>query len=103
MRFQAVTGTARCQMTYVFVSPEIIASVAANLEGIGAALARSNAAAAGPTTGLSAAAGDEVWAAIASLFSQHAQQYQALAGRVAAFHEQFTRNLVAGAASYASG
>src|SRR5437868_1815543 len=88
-------------MTYVYVSPVIVASVTANIDGIGAALARSNAAAAGPTTAVTAAAADEVSAAIASLFSRHGAQYQALAGRVAAFHDQFTRNLAAGAAAYA--
>ena len=37
-----------------------------------------------------------------SLFSQHAADYQALAGKAAAFQEQFVHNLTAGAGSYAS-
>jgi hypothetical protein len=39
---------------------------------------------------------------IANLFSAHAADYQALAGRAAAFHEQFMQNMTAGAASYVS-
>jgi hypothetical protein len=80
-------------MSYVFASPEMMATAAADFERIGAALASGNAAAAGPTTSLVTAAGDEVSAAIAGLFSEHAHDYQALAGRAAAFHEQFVRAL----------
>jgi hypothetical protein len=39
---------------------------------------------------------------IAHLFSQHAQDYQALAGQASAFHQQFMQHLSAGAFSYAS-
>ncbi|MCV7124912.1 PE family protein, partial [Mycobacterium lacus] len=87
-------------MTYVLVSPEIMASVAADVKSIGALLANGNAAAATPTTNVASAAADEVSTAIAALFSQHAKEYQALAGRAAAFHDQFTTNLLAGANSY---
>ena len=45
--------------------------------------------AAAPTVALIPAAADEVSASIAHLFSQHAQDYQALAGQAAVFHEQF--------------
>ena len=48
-----------------------------------------------------AAAADEVSASIAHLFSRQAQDYQALAGQAAAFHEQFVQNLTASAGSYA--
>jgi hypothetical protein len=44
---------------------------------------------------VAAAAEDEVSAAIASLFSGHAQQYQALSAHAAAFHSEFTRALSA--------
>ena len=47
-----------------------------------------------------AAAADEVSASTAHLFSQHAQDYQALAGQASAFHGQFVQHLTAGAASY---
>jgi hypothetical protein len=47
------------------------------------------------------AAADEVSAAIAQMFSQHAANYQALAGQAAAFNDQFVQHLTAGAFSYA--
>lgn len=47
------------------------------------------------------AAADEVSTGIAQLFSRQAQGYQAMAGKAAAFQEQFVQRLTAGAASYA--
>jgi len=49
-----------------------------------------------------AAAGDEVSAAVASLFSGHGQAFQALGAQAAAFHDQFVQALNAGAGAYAS-
>ncbi|ETW24785.1 hypothetical protein MGAST_06515, partial [Mycobacterium gastri 'Wayne'] len=89
-------------MTYVLVSPDIMASMAADVQSIGALLANGNAAAASTTTNVASAAADEVSTAIAALFSRHAQSYQVLAGRAAAFHDEFTSNLLAGANSYVS-
>lgn len=89
-------------MSYLVAAPEFLASAATNLSSIGSALNAANAAAAAPTTGVLAGGADEVSTAIAGLFSQHAQQYQALAGQVAEFHDQFTRNLLASANSYLS-
>ncbi|MGV7694079.1 PE family protein, partial [Mycobacterium kansasii] len=59
-----------------------------------------NVAGAAPTTGLAAAAGDEVSAAIAALFNAHAREYQEFSARVAMFHDQFVRTLQAGTNSY---
>jgi hypothetical protein len=87
-------------MSFVTVVPEFIGQVAGQIENIGSALGAAHAAAVGPTTGVVAAAGDEVSAAIASVFSGHAQAYQALNAQAAAFHTQFTKLLNAGAASY---
>src|SRR5262249_38986001 len=84
------------------VNPAVIAWVTSNLESIGASLAQSHATAAGPTTGVMAAAADEVSTAIAALFGQHAEEYQALAAKALAFHDLFTRNMGAGAATYSS-
>jgi triacylglycerol lipase len=53
------------------------------------------------TTGVLAAAEDEVSAGIAALFSGHAREYQALGAQAAAFHDRFVRALTAGAGSYA--
>jgi hypothetical protein len=46
------------------------------------------------------AAADEVSASIAHLFSEHAQEFQGVAGQAAAFHQQFVQNLTASASSY---
>jgi len=87
-------------MSFLTVAPEFVGQAAGQLENIGSALSAAHAAAAVPTTSLAVAAGDEVSAAIASLFSSHAQQYQALNAQAAAFHSQFTNLLNAGAGSY---
>src|SRR5262249_3740838 len=55
-----------------------------------------------PTAGILAAAEDEVSAAIAALFSGHAQVYQALSAEAALFHQQFMRAMSAGGAMYAA-
>ena len=61
-------------------------------------------AAAAPTViALAPAAGaDEVSAGVAHLFSQYAKDFQGLAGKATAFHEQFAQNLKTSAASYTS-
>jgi hypothetical protein len=89
-------------MSFVTVVPEHVGQAAGQLENIGSALHAANAAAAVPTTGVVAAAGDEVSAAVAALFSRHAQEFQALNARAAAFHTEFTHLLNAGAGSYLS-
>ena len=82
------------------IDPAVVQQLTANLDNIGTSLAKDHAAAAGPTTGVAAAAADEVSTAVASLFGQHASEYQTLAAKAAAFHAQFTRNLEANAASF---
>ncbi|MCV7076664.1 PE family protein [Mycobacterium szulgai] len=87
-------------MSLVVVTPELVSAAASDLASIGSGLASANAAAAAPTNGLLAAAGDEVSAAIAAAFGSHARGYQALTMQASAFHEQFVRALTAGAISY---
>lgn len=58
--------------------------------------------AAPPTQAVIPAAADEESVRIAHLFSQHARDYQALAGKAAASQHHFVQNLKASAASYAS-
>ena len=87
-------------MSYVIAAPEIMGSAATDLSNIGSALTAAKAAAATPTTGVLAAAEDEVSAAIAAVFSAHGNGFQALGAQAAAFHEEFVRALTAGAASY---
>ena len=79
----------------------MLAAAAADLATIDSSLSAAQTAAAAPTVALVPAAADEVSASIAHLFSQHAGDYQAVAGQAAAFHEQFIRNLNASARSYA--
>ena len=87
-------------MSFVIAAPEFVASAASDLAGIGSMIGEANAAAVAPTTAVVAAAGDEVSAAIASLFSSHAQAYQTLSAQAAAFHNQFVQLMNAGAGQY---
>jgi PE family len=89
-------------MSYVNAAPEILGAAAADLATIDSSLGAAHTAAAAPTIALVPAAADEVSASIAHLFSQHADDYQAVAGHAAAFHEQFIRHLNASARSYDS-
>jgi hypothetical protein len=78
----------------------MLAAAAADVAGIGSSLSAAHAVAAAPTTAVIAAAEDEVSAAIASLFSGHGQQFQALSAQAAAFHTQFVHALSGAAGSY---
>ena len=89
-------------MSYVIAAPELVAAAAADVAGIGSSLSAAHAAAAGPTTAVVAAAEDEVSAAVASLFSGHARQFQALSAQAAAFHADFVQALTSAGGRYAS-
>src|SRR6516225_5642743 len=87
-------------MSFVIVAPEMMTAAATDLAGIESALSAAHAAAATSTMQVLAAAGDEVSAAIAGLFSAHGQGFQALGVQAAAFHEQFAQAVTAAAGSY---
>ncbi len=89
-------------MSFVIAAPDLVAMATEDLAGIGASLTAANAAAAVPTSGLLAAAGDEVSAAIAALFSSHGQQYQAMSAQAAAFHARFVQALAGAMGAYAA-
>lgn len=89
-------------MSFLAVAPEWVTSAAADLENIGSALSAANAAAALPTTGVAAAAADEVSTAIAALFAGFGQEYQALNTQLSAFQQQFVLLLGSSAGSYAT-
>ncbi len=89
-------------MSFVIVAPETLASVSSDLANIGSNISEATAAAAAPTTHVTAAAGDEVSAAIAALFGSHGQAYQALSARAATFHREFVQALAAAESSYAA-
>jgi PE-PPE domain/PE family len=88
-------------MSYITAVPEMLASTAADVESIGSAISAARANAAAPTTGLLAAAEDEVSAAVANLFGRYGQEYQAVIAQAAAFHSQFTQALAAAGSTYA--
>ncbi len=85
-------------MSFV-IAPEMVSSAAEDLAGIRAALGEA-VAAASPTTGVAAAAGDEVSTAISALFGTYGREFQALSAQAAAFHEEFVSLLNGGAAAY---
>ena len=87
-------------MSFLITAPERLASTAADVERIGSAIGAANADAAGPTTGVVAAAEDEVSAAIAKLFGFYGQEYQAVINQAVAFHSQFTQALAAAGNAY---
>jgi hypothetical protein len=65
-------------MSFVIATPDLVLSAAQDLADIRSSLAEGATAAAGPTTGVAAAAQDEVSVAIASLFGNVGQEFQAL-------------------------
>src|SRR5262249_16833086 len=87
-------------MSFLSATPEMVATAASDLADIGLTIGAATAAAAVPTTSVTAAAGDEVSAAIASLFSDHAQAYQSLSSRAAAFHDEFGQALSGAGGAY---
>ncbi len=89
-------------MSFVIAAPEMLTDATQRLASIGSAISAANAAAEAPTTGVLAAAADEVSAAIATMFSQHGLSYQALSKQAAAFHAQFAQALGGAGAAYAA-
>ena len=88
-------------MDNVVAAPEILVSAAADIEQIGSAIGAANAAAAGPTSDLLAAAQDDISAAVAKVFGQYGADYQALSRQAAAFHGEFTQALATAGNTYA--
>jgi hypothetical protein len=89
-------------VSFVLTSPELVTAAAGNLAGIGSTLGEATAAAAAPTTGVAAAATDEVSTAISQLFGSYGQEFQAVSAQAAAFHDDFVSLLNGGAAAYLS-
>jgi hypothetical protein len=89
-------------MSYVIAVPDMLTAAAADVAGIGSSLSEANRAAAASTTDVIAAGGDEVSAAVASLFSSRGKAFQALSTQAAEFHSRFVQALNTGARAYAS-
>jgi hypothetical protein len=87
-------------MSFVIAAPDVVQGAAQSLAGIRSSLAQATTAAAGPTTGIAAAAQDEVSIAIAGLFGNHAQEFQALSAQAQGFHAQFVTAMNGSAAAY---
>ena len=88
-------------MTTLITEPQLLATAAADASAIGSAMNEAKAAAAGPTTGLVAAAQDEVSTITAQLFGAYGREYQALLQQAAAFHNEFVATLGAAGNAYA--
>ncbi|KQH80203.1 PE family protein [Mycobacterium gordonae] len=86
-------------MSFVTTQPESLTASASTLQGVGCAV---SAAAAGPTTAIVPAAGDEVSALTAAQFAAHGHLYQAVSAQAAAIHEMFVQVLGVSAGSYAA-
>lgn len=89
-------------MTFLIAAPATVAAAATELAGIGSTLAAAHALAAAGTTAVLPAAGDEVSAAIASLFSGYARAYQSLSARAAAFNQRFVQAMNDAGGAYAA-
>ena len=87
-------------MSFVFATPEALASAASDVAGIGSTLGQARAAAAGPTTAVLAAAEDDVSARIAALLSEHGLGFQQVSAQLSTFHDQFVQALTSGAGAY---
>ncbi len=89
-------------MTTLITEPELVETAAKSVTAIRSSISEAKVAAAGPTTGVVAAAGDEVSAAAAKLFGGYAQDYQAVLSQAAAFHEEFASALASAGHGYAA-
>ena len=89
-------------MSFVSVTAELIEGAAQDLAGIRSSLSEAAAAATVPTTGVAAAAEDEVSIAMASLFGNFGQEFQAMSAQAQAFHAEFVSLMNAGAGAYVS-
>ena len=89
-------------MSFVTTQPEMLAAAVVHFQSIGSAMSVQNAAAAGPTTGLSPAAADEVSALTAAAFAAHGVLYQEISAQSATIHQLFVATLEASAGSYAA-
>lgn len=89
-------------MSFVIATPDLLQGAAQDLAGIRASLTEVVAAVAGPTSGIAAAAQDEISTAIAAMFGSFGEEFQVVHAQAQAFHEQFVALMNAGAGAYAS-
>jgi hypothetical protein len=82
-------------MAYVLTQPQVMATAATDVAAIGTTINEATAGAAGRTTGVAAAAADEVSASIATVFNAYAHEWQAVIGRAAVFHSELAASELA--------
>ncbi|WP_085244386.1 PE family protein [Mycobacterium paraense] len=99
-RIYVVHSRGEMNMSFVVAVPDLVEVAAQDLASIRSALDEVTEAILAPTTSLAPAASDEVSTAIAALFGNFGQEYQALNAEVAAFHNAFVGTLSGGAAAY---
>ena len=87
-------------MTTLITEPELVKTAARSVTAIRSVISEAKVAASGPTTGVAAAAADEVSTATAKLFGGYAQEYQALLNQAAAFHDKFAAALASAGSAY---
>lgn len=87
-------------MSFVSAVPDAVSEAASALEGIGSRLSAASMAATAQTTGLAAAARDEISTAVAGLFGNYGEQFQAASAEAQAFHGRFVGTLTAAMGQY---
>lgn len=87
-------------MVSVFVVPEWFENAAQELSGLRSAIAQASESIAGSTTAIAPAAADEVSSAIATMFGDLGQEFQALSAQTQAFHAEFVRTLNSSVGAY---
>jgi PE family len=90
------------KMSFVVAVPDLVQGAAQDLSGLQESLAEAAATVVGPTTGVAPAAADEVSAAVAAIFGNFGQDFQAISAQAQAFHGQFVNLMNAGAGAYIS-
>src|SRR6185437_6125350 len=89
-------------MPHVLAQPQQMETAAAAVAAIGTSIDEAKALAAARTTGLAAAAADEVSASIATRFSAYAHEWQLILSRTTAIHRGFAQALTAAGTAYAN-
>ena len=87
-------------MSFLNVVTELLNSAAVDVKSIGSTVDAAHAAAATQTTGIEAAAADEVSAAIAAAFGDYGQEFQALGARASAYGQALVQTLSSSSAAY---
>jgi hypothetical protein len=89
-------------MSFVVAATEAVAAAAQDLANIGSTIDAASAVAGASTRGELEPAADQVSAAVATRFAEHAEAYQDLRAQIAEFHAQFVQALSAAGQAYAT-